>query len=154
MLRWPPPHSPHTHTHTHTVYQDTFSYQGGLGVQTTELPCEQRVPTGPWCLDRRCLSLLDNTHLEEEKAEIKYKIMKILWFSTMWRQATCPIRLFTLCPCDTSRLTWTNKRCVGMLHVMKLWSRWQNIFSSFAAICPDTQKHKTIVTNALKWLFY
>lgn len=45
----------------------------------------------------------------------------------------------TLWPWDTKRLTWTNKRCVGMLQVMKLWSRWHMIFSSFAAICSHTQ---------------
>lgn len=58
---------PSTQAHAHTVSQDTFSYQGGLGVQTTQLPCEQRVSTGPWRLDRRGLSLLNNTHLEEKQ---------------------------------------------------------------------------------------
>lgn len=52
----------------------------------------------------------------------------------------------TLCPCDTRRLTCTNKRWVGMLHVMKLWSGWQKMFSSLAAICAQRGKKDELPT--------
>lgn len=67
---------------------------------------------------------------------------------------------YTLWPWDTKRLTWTNKRCVGILQVMKLWSRWQMIFSSFAAICShkkiifDQQWHTTLTGSKKHQLKY
>lgn len=126
-----------TCTQMFTMYKDTLSHQSGLGVQSAELTSKQSVPIGPWGLDRWRLCLLNNTNLK-----IKYNNVAIrnnmALNSLNLLQTITQNTLHTLCPWDTNRLTWTNRRCVGMLHVMKLWSRWQVMFSSFAAICSHT----------------
>lgn len=70
----------------------------------------------------------------------KFKVILQTWYEQYDTWELCKHNhldhfCLTLYPADTSLRTWTNNLCVGMDAVIKLWSRWQKIFNTFAATC-------------------